>query len=60
MRRCTPTWYGFTHDQPELLATAVFGLPELHRESEGGDADRDAWMPVTAATLALAPLVEAA
>ena len=27
-----PTWYGFAHDQPELLATAVFGLPELHRE----------------------------
>jgi len=26
-----PVWYGFAHDQPELLATAVFGLPELHR-----------------------------
>ena len=26
-----PGWYGFEHDQPELLAQAVFGLPELHR-----------------------------
>ena len=26
-----PPWYGFEHDQPELLAEAVYGLPELHR-----------------------------
>ena len=26
-----PRWYGFTHDQPELLASAVYGLPETHR-----------------------------
>jgi N-acetyl-gamma-glutamyl-phosphate reductase len=55
-----PQWYGFTHDQPELLAQAVFGLPELHRDSL-----RDATLiatpgcHVTAATLALAPLVQA-
>ena len=24
-----PAWYGFEHDQPELLADAVYGLPEL-------------------------------
>ena len=27
-----PRWYGFEHDQPELLAEAVYGLPERHRE----------------------------
>jgi N-acetyl-gamma-glutamyl-phosphate reductase len=26
-----PTWYGFEHPEPELLASAVYGLPELHR-----------------------------
>ena len=25
-------WYGRTHTHPELLAQAVYGLPELHRE----------------------------
>ena len=25
-------WYGFTHPAPELLAQAVYGLPEQHRE----------------------------
>ena len=27
-----PRWYGFEHDQPDLLAEAVYGLPERHRE----------------------------
>ncbi len=27
-----PTWYGWEHPKPELLETAVYGLPELHRE----------------------------
>ena len=27
-----PTWYGFEHDQPELLAEAVYGLPERTRD----------------------------
>lgn len=26
-----PHWYDFTHPAPELLAEAVYGLPELHR-----------------------------
>lgn len=25
-------WYGHTHHHPDLLGTAVYGLPELHRE----------------------------
>jgi N-acetyl-gamma-glutamyl-phosphate reductase len=55
-----PTWYGFTHDQPELLATAVFGLPELHREAlKEATLIATPGCHVTAATLALAPLVEA-
>ena len=33
-----PTWYGFEHDQPELLAAAVFGLPELHRDGSARSA----------------------
>lgn len=55
-----PTWYGFDHDQPELLAMAVYGLPERNRERLAGA--RLVATPgcyVTAATLALAPLVDA-
>ena len=26
-----PRWYGFDHPAPDLLASAVYGLPELHR-----------------------------
>ena len=55
-----PTWYGFTHDQPALLASAVFGLPELHREDlKEATMVATPGCHVTAATLALAPLVEA-
>ena len=55
-----PTWYGFAHDQPELLASAVFGLPELHRhELPGAGLIATPGCHVTAATLALAPLVRA-
>ena len=55
-----PTWYGFTHDQPELLAEAVFGLPELHRQDlKEATMVATPGCHVTAATLALAPLVEA-
>jgi N-acetyl-gamma-glutamyl-phosphate reductase len=55
-----PTWYGFTHDQPELLAAAVFGLPELHRaELKEATLIATPGCHVTAATLALAPLVDA-
>lgn len=55
-----PQWYGFQHDQPELLASAVYGLPELHRDSLAGAAlIATPGCHVTAATLALAPLVSA-
>ena len=55
-----PQWYGFTHDQPALLATAVFGLPELHRQDlVGAELVATPGCHVTAATLALAPLVQA-
>ncbi|MGA9840383.1 MAG: N-acetyl-gamma-glutamyl-phosphate reductase [Thermoplasmata archaeon] len=52
-----PEYYGRTHPHPELLPTAVYGLPELHR-----DAIRNASLIAvpgcisTAAILALAPL----
>jgi N-acetyl-gamma-glutamyl-phosphate reductase len=28
-----PAWYHFDHPRPELLPTAVYGLPELHRDA---------------------------
>ncbi len=55
-----PTWYGFAHPAPELLAEARYGLPELARERL-----RDAKLVTnpgcyaTAIALALAPLVKA-
>lgn len=55
-----PGWYGFAHDQPELLAAAVYGLPELHRdELRGASLVATPGCHVTAASLALAPLVRA-
>jgi N-acetyl-gamma-glutamyl-phosphate reductase len=55
-----PTFYGFDHDQPDLLAEAVFGLPELHRaELTGARLVATPGCHVTAATLALRPLVAA-
>jgi N-acetyl-gamma-glutamyl-phosphate reductase len=51
-------WYGFTHDQPALLAEAVYGLPELHRRDlPGARLVATPGCYVTAASLALAPLV---
>ena len=48
-----PTYYGFEHDQPALLAEAVYGLPELHRdELEGRRLIATPGCYVTAATLA--------
>lgn len=55
-----PTWYRQPHPEPELLARAVFGLPELH-ETEIASADLIA-VPgcySTASILALAPAVAA-
>jgi N-acetyl-gamma-glutamyl-phosphate reductase len=55
-----PTWYGFEHDQPELLAEAVYGLPERHREAlRGARLVATPGCYVTTATLALAPLLDA-
>lgn len=28
-------WYGMTHAAPELVAEAVYGLPEVNREKSG-------------------------
>lgn len=54
------TYYGFEHDQPELLKSAVYGLPELHREQlVGAGLIATPGCYVTAATLALRPFVEA-
>lgn len=53
-------WYHFTHQYPELLAEAVFGLPELFRKSiVGAKLIASPGCYVTAASLALAPLVGA-
>jgi len=57
-----PRWYHFDHPAPDLLATAVYGLPELHRDELR--SLRDAGTAIvgapgcypTATVLALAPL----
>lgn len=55
-----PTYYGFEHDQPELLAEAVFGLPEFHRsELKGARLVATPGCHVTAGAMAVRPLVEA-
>ncbi|MGA9275772.1 N-acetyl-gamma-glutamyl-phosphate reductase [Ilumatobacter sp.] len=55
-----PDFYGFEHSETELLAEAVFGLPELHRsELVGARLIATPGCHVTAATLALRPLVAA-
>ncbi|MDA8238169.1 MAG: N-acetyl-gamma-glutamyl-phosphate reductase [Chloroflexi bacterium] len=60
-----PRWYGFEHPRPDLLAGAVYGLPELHRAELA--ALRGAPAAIvgapgcypTATLLALAPLAAA-
>ena len=55
-----PAYYGFEHDQPELLAEAVYGLPEKYRKDlVGARLVATPGCYVTAATLALEPLVTA-
>ena len=55
-----PVWYGVPHTAPELLAEFSFGIPELFRdELRGADLVAAAGCYVTAAALALAPLVRA-
>lgn len=54
-----PEWYSFDHPAPHLLATAVYGLPELHRsEIAGADIVANPGCYPTSAILALAPLVK--
>src|ERR1035437_5658166 len=53
-------WYKETHSQPELLAEAVYGLPEFYRGDIAGKLliSNPGCYP-TAANLALRPLLEA-
>lgn len=55
-----PQWYGFAHTHPELVANAVYGLPELYREQlKTARLIATPGCYVTAASLALQPLVKA-
>jgi N-acetyl-gamma-glutamyl-phosphate reductase len=53
-------WYKESHNQPELLAEAVYGLPEFYRsEIPGARLVSNPGCYPTAANLAIRPLVEA-
>lgn len=53
-------WYGSEHHEPSLLAAAVYGLPELHREElPGATLVSGTGCMATAAILGLAPLYRA-
>ena len=60
-----PAWYKFDHPAPELLAQAVYGLPELHRNEmrdAAGKTPTIIGLPgcyPTATILTLAPLARA-
>ncbi|MGH2477252.1 MAG: N-acetyl-gamma-glutamyl-phosphate reductase [Candidatus Limnocylindrales bacterium] len=60
-----PRWYGFEHPRPDLLAQAVYGLPELHRAELSALVDAPLAIVgapgcyPTATVLALAPLAHA-
>ncbi len=55
-----PAFYGFQHPHPELLASAVYGLPELFRqELAGARLIANPGCYPTGAALALAPLLRA-
>ena len=52
-------WYGMTHVCPELLETAVYGLPEINREQvKGAQLVANPGCYPTAVTLGLLPLIE--
>jgi N-acetyl-gamma-glutamyl-phosphate reductase len=54
-----PKWYGFIHPSPELLSSAVFGLPELHHnEIASASLIANPGCYSTSAILALAPIVK--
>ena len=53
-------WYAEEHTQPELLAEAVYGLPELYREKvRGARLIANPGCYPTAASLAIRPLMDA-
>ncbi|MFZ5580007.1 MAG: N-acetyl-gamma-glutamyl-phosphate reductase [Pseudomonadota bacterium] len=53
-------WYGMNHASPDLVAEAVYGLPELNREAiRGARLVANPGCHVTAVTLGLLPLVKA-
>jgi N-acetyl-gamma-glutamyl-phosphate reductase len=53
-------WYPEKHTAPDLLATAVYGLPEFYREAvRGAKLVANPGCYPTAANLAIAPLVSA-
>src|SRR4051794_12678277 len=60
-----PRWYKFDHPRPELLVSAVYGLPELHRAELAALVDAPTAIVgspgcyPTATLLALAPLARA-
>jgi N-acetyl-gamma-glutamyl-phosphate reductase len=58
-----PTWYGFAHPAPALLARAHYGLPELFgvptRAADGSALVANPGCYPTSALLALAPLLRA-
>lgn len=52
-------WYGMTHASPDLVAQAVYGLPELYRESiQQADLVANPGCYPTAVTLGLLPLIK--
>jgi N-acetyl-gamma-glutamyl-phosphate reductase len=55
-----PEWYGFSHPAPQLLAEAVYGLPELYRKdiARARLVANPGCYP-TSAILALAPVMKA-
>ena len=54
-----PRFYGFEHPRQDLLAEAVYGLPELTPPPAGTRLVANPGCYATAAALALAPLIEA-
>ena len=53
-------WYGAPHAAPDLLAKAVYGLPELHRDAiRGARLVSGVGCTATAVNLALYPLAKA-
>lgn len=57
-----PRWYGFDHAEPELLGSAVYGMPELPGARDRIERAQLVAVPgcyPTAASLALGPVVRA-